>query len=52
MKAAKLTEWLYSRLKSALPIGNRVGKALLIIKKAAHLLIGVVHIVGSLTPFY
>ena len=41
-----------SKLKSALPVGNRVEKALLIIKKAAHLLIGVVYIVRSLTPFY
>ena len=51
MKAAKLTEWLYSRLKSALPIGNRVGKALRIIKEAAYSLMGIVYIVGSSTLF-
>jgi len=51
-KAVRLTKQLHSRLKSALPIGNRVGKAPLIIKEAARSLMGVVRIVGSLTPFY
>ena len=52
VKAARLTKQLYSKLKSALPVGNRVGKAPLITKKAAYLLIGVVYIVGNSTPFY
>ena len=52
IKAVRLTKWLYNRLKSALPIGNRVGKILFIIKKAACLLIGVIYIVKSLMPFY
>ena len=52
VKTVRLTKQLYSKLKLALPIGNRVGKVLLIIKETACLLIGVVCIVGSLTPFY
>jgi hypothetical protein len=52
VKAVKLTKQLYNRLKSALPIGNRVGKALFIIKKAAYSLIGVAYIVESSTLFY
>ena len=52
VKTVKLTKQLYSRLKLALPIGNRVGKALLIIKEATYLLIGVVYIVKNLMPFY
>jgi hypothetical protein len=51
VKAVRLTKWLYSRLKLALPVGNGVGKVLFIIKEAAYLLIGVVRIVESLTPF-
>ena len=52
VKAVKLTKRLCGKLKSALPVENRVGKAPLIIKEATYLLIGVVYIVGSLTPFY
>jgi hypothetical protein len=52
MKIVRLTKQLYSRLKSALPVGNRVGKVLFIIKETACSLIGVVYIIGSLTPFY
>jgi hypothetical protein len=51
-KAVRLTKQLYSRSKSALPIGNKVGKVPLIIKEAAYSLIGIVFIVKSLTPFY
>ena len=52
VKAVRLTKQLYSRLKSALPVGNKIKKVLLIIKEAVCLLIGVVYIVKSLTPFY
>ena len=48
----KGSKWLYGRLKSALPIGNKVGKVPLITKEAAYSLIGVAYIVGSLMPFY
>ena len=48
----RLTKQFYGRSKSALPIGNRVGKAPLIIKEAAHSLTSMAHIVGNLTPFY
>ena len=46
-----LTKLLYSRLKSALPVRNRVKKILFITKEAAYLLIGMVYIVGNLMPF-
>ena len=52
IKTVRLTKQLYNRLKLVLPIGNRVGKVLLIIKKAAHLLISMACIIGSLMPFY
>jgi hypothetical protein len=52
IKTVKLTKQLYSKLKSALPIGNRVRKVLFIIKEAAYLLISIVYIVKSLMPFY
>ena len=51
MKAARLIEQLCGKLKSALPVGNRVGKAPLIIKEAARSLTGVAYIIGNLILF-
>jgi hypothetical protein len=52
VKTVRLIKQLYGRSKSALLTGNKVGKALLIIKEAIHLLIGMAYIVKSLILFY